>query len=59
MLNQLAEFKAAQKKVRIFLGLNFSLCGEILELSQDHIVLNSEGKTIVVSMKHIIYFHED
>jgi len=58
MIKELAEFKAAQKKVKIYFGQNFCISGEILELSPDHIIINSEGKPVVVSMKHIVYFHE-
>jgi len=59
MLNELAEYKAAQKKIRIFFGANFSIAGEILELSQEHVIIGSDGKRVVVSMKQIVYIHEE
>jgi sRNA-binding regulator protein Hfq len=58
MINELADYKASQKKVKIYFGQNFSVSGEILELSHEHIIINSDGKPVVVSMKHIVYFQE-
>ena len=58
MLKELADYKASQKKIQVHFGLSLSVSGVILELNPEFIVLDDNGKHVVVAMKHILYFHE-
>ena len=58
MIKEFAEFKSAQKAIKIYFANGESIEGMILEISPEGVVIDWNGKRTVVQSSQILYFHE-
>ena len=57
MIKAFADFKSEDKSVKMYFANGQSIEGKILEISQEHVLIESGDNPTVVQMIHILYFH--
>ena len=58
MLKEFAEFKSADKTIKICVGVDLFITGKILEISPEFVLIDWDGKPTVVQTSQIKFFQE-